>query len=250
LLCLEEFSLSRSGNVAFSEYSPGGTHVYLSSSEGFSAARDLLDGNPPDNAAQLNFAPVAVNDSGALVVGGTIFEPGDRFRNELFLGVPVTPDSIPPDDFDVPGVDGLPLHWSTVWTNSGTGDVSRYDSGGVDAYSGSSTLRLHVGPGGGSIFVLSDPAPIIPDRIYAIAAEMRYALPSDSDYVAFTVLQYDANGSEIAINELDGAARDNRWNWKEKAIWVRTLPSAASLRIRFGLMSTVEAYADVDALGN
>ncbi len=244
------FALSRSGKIAVRGYSLEGDHVYLLSPGGSSVVCAFyLDGNPPDNAAQQgSFYPVAVNDSGVLVLGGLVFDPGNHIRNELFLAIPINPESIQPDDFDVSGIGGLPMHWSIVWANSGSGDVWRYDSGGSDAYSGSSTLRLHVRPGGGSIFVLSDPVPIFQDRTYAIAVQMRYALPSDSDFVYFTVLQYDTAGNEIAINELDGLAQENHWTWKEKPIWIHTLPTAASLRIRFGLMSTIEAYVDIDAL--
>jgi len=64
----------------------------------------------------------------------------------------------------------------------------------------------------------------------------------------FTVLQYDADGNEIAINELDGIAGDNYWTWKQKTHSIYTRPDAATIRIRFGLISSTESYLDVDAL--
>jgi hypothetical protein len=77
---------------------------------------------------------------------------------------------------------------------------------------------------------------------------MRYNLNSPSDAAVFTVLQYDADGNEIAINELDGTAGDNFWTWALKAMCIRTRPDAAAVRIRFGLIASRELYLDVDAI--
>ena len=247
LIGIGMFALSRSGRIGVSGYSSTGSSTYLVSPEGTSRVQPYLDGVAPNNAAQVVNGG-ALNDSGTLILSGYVPESGSLSRDVRFMAAPITPEFIPPDDFEAAGRDSLPAHWSTVWTNSGTGDVSRFDSNGLYSYSGNSMLRLHVGVGGGSVFALSDPVRIIPERVYAMIVEMRYALASDSDTVAFTVLQYDDAGNQIAINELDGVAADNRWNWKDKAMFIRTMPNASWIRIRFGLISAAEAYADVDDL--
>jgi hypothetical protein len=242
LSSLSTFDMSRSGKIAVSASSSGQPfQTYVGSSDGFAGIRGFADGIQPYGAAQAAFYVTAVDDTGALMV-----RSASEYQ-DLLLALPLPLESVPADDFEVAGSGGLPIHWRSVWSNGGTGNAAMYDSS-LYSYTGSSMLRLHVGPGGGSVFVLSDPIQILPGREYAVTVQMRYALASDSDSAFFTVLQYDSAGKEIALDELCGTPADNRWTWKEEAIYMRTLPNAAWIRIRFGLSATVEAYLDVDAL--
>lgn len=245
---ISTFAQSSSGVVTISGGYGTEQATFRVSEGNFSRALFYLDGNPPDNAAQLDLYPIAVNNSGSILLSGWVPQSSSSLRVEQFVAIPINPDSIPPDDFEVLGDNGLPVGWPCVWNNAGSGNAAQYNSGGAYSYNGNSTLRLHVHPGGGSTFVLSDPIPVLAGRVYALSAEMRYALSSDSDMFAFTVLQYNDVGNEIAINEVDGVAADNRWAWKRKAIFVQTLPNTHWLRVRFGLISSVEAFADVDDL--
>ena len=225
-------------------------------SEGrFTPAGLYLTGDPPANAAQVpdvETLPVALNGSSTLnntvTLNGQIPDQAGNPQSSLFAALPVTADSLPPDDFEVLASGNLPAGWPTSWTDSKGGGAWQYDSGGRDSFSGNSVLRLHVGAGGGFTFVLSDPVNVSPNQFYAFTVQMRYYLTTTSEAVCFTVLQYDAAGNEIAINELDGIAGDNYWTWKRKALSIHTHPDAASIRIRFGLISSTESYLDVDAL--
>jgi hypothetical protein len=150
-------------------------------------------------------------------------------------------------DFETPGDGELPLHWQTAWSASNSGEAFRF-SGGAAAFDGDSVLRLHVRPGGGSVFVLSDSFPVNTDRPYVVTSRMRYALPSDSDSVFLSVIQYDASGASIGLKEITGRRGDNYWTWQQRALALRTLPKTASIRIRLGLIAASESYLDVDAL--
>jgi hypothetical protein len=107
---------------------------------------------------------------------------------------------------------------------------------------------LHVNPGGGSTFVLSDPVPVAPDSLYLIGTQMRYYSESDSDAVFLSVIQFDAAGNIVGFDEASGHKGDNYWAWHQKALNIRTALSAKSIRIRFGLSTAGESYLDVDDL--
>jgi hypothetical protein len=104
-----------------------------------------------------------------------------------------------------------------------------------------------VAEGGGSVFALSDPLPVAATALYRISARLRYKLDGADDRVFLAVVQYDASGREIAVDEVQGS-RDNGWRWKLKRVLVRAREDAVSIRIRFGLKAGSEAYLDVDAL--
>jgi hypothetical protein len=249
---ISEYALSPSGSVVFTAwtYGPAESHyeTYAVSQGVFTPLRFFLDGNPPANGAQPPEGPLALNDHGAMLLSSYVPPRAWGKGAGFLLAIPFDSESIPADDFETVGGNGLPSGWPIEWSNAGNGAGWRRDSNGRDSYSGSSVLRLHVGAGGGGTFVLSGSIPVIPDKTYGISVRMRYALPSDSDVVAFSVLQYDAAGNEIGINELDGNAADNRWTWKQKAMFVRTTSSTRSIRVRFGLVASREAYADFDDL--
>ncbi len=250
------FDLNNSGTVAFSlgikgDVAPSRTFIF---SDGvYLPSAFYLTGDPPANAAELfqepgEPGPRLVTGSNAMLFRGAIPDGRGNLRLGAFLAFPITANSVPPDDFETKGEGDLPAGWQTVWSNSGSGGASQFNTGGQAAYSGSSVLRLHVGPAGGSTFILSDPLDVAPDQFYVLSAQMRYALAFPSEAAAFTVLQYDSAGNEIAINELDGVAGDNFWTWKSKALCIRTLTNAVTIRIRFGLTAAEEAYLDVDAI--
>jgi hypothetical protein len=153
---------------------------------------------------------------------------------------------IPNGDFETPGSNGLSQFWQTAWTTSGTGESYGFAPGRADAFRGASVLRLHVGAGGGSTFVLSDPIPVAANAAYVVTSELRYYLQSADDAVYFSVLQYDAAGNEVGFDQVASAPGDNAWTWLPKGLLIRTTSTTASIRVRFGLRAATEAYLDVD----
>jgi hypothetical protein len=142
----------------------------------------------------------------------------------------------------------LPAGWATSWVNTGTGDVSLYAGSDANPYTGKSILRLQAAAGGGSPFVVSDSIPVDGGIAYLLTARWRYKLQTESDAVFFTILQSDAAGNVIAMDEVKGARRGNYPNWDPTAILFRTRPETVSIRIRFGLISSNESYLDADSL--
>jgi len=142
-----------------------------------------------------------VPDIGALPAGsntvtlnGLIYDQTGSLHQSSFAAFPVTADSVPPDDFESLAANNLPAGWQTFWTDSQGGGAWLYDSNGQDSFSGNSVLRLHVGAGGGSTFVLSDPIDINPDQFYALTVQMQYFFNSSTQVACFTVLQYGLGG--------------------------------------------------------
>lgn len=138
---------------------------------------------------------------------------------------------------------GLPASWQTTWSTSRTGQVFT----GTDLpFEGRDSLRLRVGPDGGWTFALSDPIAVQPETTYLTRSRMRFNLSSTSDAVSFAVYQYDSAGNFIAYEEATGLTGDNTWEWQPKGLMLTTAGNAASVRIRFGLISSTENYLDVD----
>jgi hypothetical protein len=163
----------------------------------------------------------------------------------IFLARPRTP-SVPNGGFEaVEG--GVPQNWSTWWTNFGTGDVAQYNSGGNDSYDWYSTMRMHVGAGGGAVFALSDPVTVSPVTAYMLESRMRFYFDY-GDTCFFTIIEYDSAGNQVGENEVLGYAGDSYWSWSPMRVLLHTAPNAAFLRYRFGLVSSREKYLDVDAL--
>src|SRR2546427_1948759 len=123
-----------------------------------------------------------------------------------------------------------------------------WDSGGAYSFDGNSVLRLHVGPGGGSTFVLSGHIPISPMTDYLISCQMRFNLESESDAVFFSVIQFDGAGNAVGSNELKRLKGDNSWKWQREELVIHTQPSASSIGIRFALLTASESYLDVDSV--
>lgn len=155
---------------------------------------------------------------------------------------------IPNGGFELAGRGNYPEGWSTAWSNSGTGQVIRIEGGEDSSFRGTSCLRLHVAPGGGSTFVLSDPIPVNPEAVYLVSSRLRYNLSAPPDRVYFTALQYDGKDNELSLDELQAKQGDNLWNWQTQRIRIRTRKDAAFIRIRFGLKSADAADLDIDAV--
>ena len=47
---------------------------------------------------------------------------------------------------------------------------------------------------------------------------------------------------------IPGVPGENYWQWKPKRLLIHMTPATASVRIRFGLVSAMESYLDVDAV--
>jgi hypothetical protein len=165
----------------------------------------------------------------------------------IFVAKPRTP-AVPNGGFEGADASGLPSQWTTWWVNFGEGDAAHYNSGGTDSYDWYSTLRLHVGPAGGAVFVVSDPTAVFPGATYMLECRMRFFFDDPADMTFFTIIQYDRDGATVGLNEVLGVAGDSRWSWEPKRLLIQAAPNAAFLRYRFGLMSSHEKYLDVDAL--
>jgi hypothetical protein len=155
---------------------------------------------------------------------------------------------IPNGGFEAGGSQGRPAGWSTSWSNTGLGEAVRLVSGDSYSFKGESLLRLHVAAGGGAQFILSDPITVAPDSTYVLTSQMRYNLESATDAVYFSVIEYDGLGRETKVDEVRGTKGENLWRWKPKKLMVRTSGSAASIRIRFGLITAGESYLDADVV--
>lgn len=166
----------------------------------------------------------------------------------IFLAAIARPLLLPNADFETTGTNGLPANWTTAWSDSGTGEAFIYGSAGSDSFDGRNVLRLHVGPGGGSIFVLSDPIPVSPDSAHLISSQMRFNLEDYRDAVYFSVIHLDGAGNGIGFSEVAGFSGDNFWDWKQKQLGFRTTPNTAAIRVRFGLVSARASFLDVDAV--
>jgi hypothetical protein len=90
--------------------------------------------------------------------------------------------------------------------------------------------------------------PVSGDTVYTVSSWMRYNLVSPNDKVFFTVLQFDVSGNVVGFNEVSGVPIENFWLWKAKRLLILTAPTAASVEIRYGLMTAGEGYLDVDAV--
>jgi hypothetical protein len=77
---------------------------------------------------------------------------------------------------------------------------------------------------------------------------MRYNLSSETDSVFLSVLQFDDGGNAVGFDEIRGSFGENFWQWQPKRLQIHTAPTATSVRIRFGLVSTTESYLDVDGV--
>jgi hypothetical protein len=251
-----DFSLNNLGMAIFAGtvYKHlGGTYV---SSGVFSYAAGSLskvllqnDAAPGTDGESVMWLPdwFSLGNSGRIALHATLC--CGKFKEGIFQGQIVpSPVNIPNGDFEALGGGGLPEHWQTIWTNSGTGEAFQYNGTSPEIFSGTSALRLHVDQGGGSLFVLSDPMPIATNARYVITSQMRYSLPSPGDAVYFSVIQLDSAGNQVGFDEVQGNSADNQWAWVAKALPIRTTSNTASIRIRFGVVSATQTYLGVDAV--
>jgi hypothetical protein len=249
-----EFSFNNLGMAIFSAYMqtrlPNGFQAFpgVFSYAAGSLSRILLkyDAAPgTDGESFVGSDSLSLGNSGQVGLHATVC--CGTFKEGIFLGQ-IVALPIPNGDFQALGGGGLPEHWQTVWTNSGTGEAFQYNGTEPEIFSGTSALRLHVDQGGGSLFVLSDPIPIASNARYLITSQMRYGLASPDDAVYFSIIQFDDSDNPVGFDELRGSSEDNHWTWVPKALPIRTTANTASIRIRFGLVSSTENYLDVDAV--
>ncbi len=196
--------------------------------------------------ANASFAFVAANALGDVVFLSKLY--GSSYVQGLFRASLLSPD-VPNAGFESVTRDGLPEHWTTAWTNAGSGLAWDYDSGGEDSFEGNAALRLELASSGGAVFVVSDATTVLPDTDYSLQCRMRYNLSGASDAVFFTVIQSDSGGNTVGLVETRGVRGDNVWTWKPTGLLFHTAPKAAVIRIRFGLIAASESYLDVDAVG-
>jgi hypothetical protein len=159
----------------------------------------------------------------------------------LFTGQ-LAPLAVPNSGFEQTGENDLPQGWTTIWTNSGVGEVGTYN-GGDDVFKGSRALRLHVSDG--SVFVLSDPIPAAPNTVYAFSAQLRFNLAA-GDTAYLTAIDFDGSGNSLGFKEIQFQTGDNHWEWQSHTLLIPTHPETKSVRIRIGLLSKGESYLDVD----
>ena len=96
------------------------------------------------------------------------------------------------------------------------------------------------------MFVVSGKIPVDADTNYRITSQMRYSFASDLDSALLSVIQFDGSGNVVGFDEVAGRKGENFWTWQPKGLIVRTLPSAAAIQIRLGLIAASESYLDVD----
>ena len=147
-----------------------------------------------------------IRDSGDVIFHSTLC--CGSYKEGIFLAS-FPRAAIPNGSFETPGQSGLPANWQTAWSSSGSSEAWQYTYAG-DAPDGSSVLRLHVRPGGGSTFVLSDPILVVPAAAYMITARMRYYLNSNSDTVFFSVIQLDARATWSDLMKSRGSGATTR----------------------------------------
>jgi hypothetical protein len=198
----------------------------------------------PESGAFKDLKEFFVDDTGAVLFHTTLC--CGRYKEGIFRAS-YPHAAIPNGSFETLGDNGMPAGWQLTWTNSGSGDVRQYNCG-TCALDGLSVLRLHVGAGGGSVFVVSDPIPVTPSGAYMVSGQMRYQLNSANDAVWFTIIQMDSAGNMVDLTEVQGVKSDNTGDWVPKGMLIRTKPSAASVRIRIGLTSATETTLDVDSV--
>ncbi len=240
------FALNNAGTVVFNTrqsglfYALGGRITALATS---GEPAPVIDGNSTFQAIDTSFL---LSNTDQVAFQASLCCGSDVAG--IFLARPRSPD-VPNGSFENPGQNSiLPAAWSTAWTNFGSGEAYRFDVPGVAAFDGSSVLRLHVGPGGGAVFALSDPFAVIPDMDYLVESRMRFYFDDASDVSYFSVIQFDNSGNQVGFDNIRGLRGDSFWTWVAKRLLIHTAPDAAFLRYRFGLSSMSERYLDVDAV--
>jgi hypothetical protein len=187
--------------------------------------------------------PALLTSSGAFSFSALL----DNAPSILLARPPFRP-SVPNPSFEIMALSGLPEDWETCWTNNGSGEAYLDDTHGRYAFEGNSALRLHAGPGGGSVFVLSSLIPVESDQAYEVSARLRYSLSQREDEVYFSAIEMDAAGWIVAEHHFFGRPGDNFWQWREHALGFATTPRTKGIRLRFGISVSTEAYLDVDTV--
>jgi hypothetical protein len=96
--------------------------------------------------------------------------------------------------------------------------------------------------------VLSDPREVLPDTDYVVTVPVRFYFQSPDENGFVTLIQYDRDGHEIALDEIRLIRGQSLWTWESQILTIRTRPDAALVRMRLGLSAPIEAYLDVDGI--
>ncbi len=192
------------------------------------------------------FTPlISLNDAGEMVFQASL--RGSRFGWGLFAAGP-SRLQIANGGFELPGLRSLPAGWETSWSNFGDTGAWVYDAKRKSSFLGDHVLRLHVGPGGGARFVLSDPRDVLPDTDYVVTVPVRFYFQSPDENGFISLIQYDHDGHEIALDEIRLTRGQSLWTWESQILSIRTRRDAAFVRMRRGLSAPIEAYLDVDGI--
>jgi hypothetical protein len=193
-----------------------------------------------------SFTPlISLNDAGEMVFQTSL--RGSRFSWGLFAAGPLRLQ-IPNGGFELPGLRSLPAGWETSWSNFGDTGAWVYDSKGKSSFLGDRVLRLHVGPGGGARFVLSDPRDVLPDRDYVVTVPVRFYFQSLDESGFVSLIQYDRDGHQIGLDEIRLTRGQSLWTWESQILSIHTRRDAAFVRMRLGLSAPIEAYLEVDGI--
>ena len=193
-----------------------------------------------------SFTPlISLNDAGEMFFQASL--RGSRFGWGLFAAGP-SRLHIANGGFELLGSRSLPAGWETSWSNFGDTGAWAYDAGGKSSFLGDHVLRLHVGSGGGARFVLSDPRDVLPDADYVVTVPVRFYFQSQDEIGFVSLIQYDRNGNEIALDEIRLTRGQSLWTWEPQILSIHTRPDTAFVRMRLGLSAPIEAYLDVDGI--
>jgi hypothetical protein len=96
--------------------------------------------------------------------------------------------------------------------------------------------------------VLSDPRVVLPDADYVVTVPVRFYFESPDENGFVSLIQYDRDGHEIALDEIRLTLGQSLWTWKTQILPIHTRRDAAFVRMRLGLSAPIEAYLDVDGI--
>ena len=96
--------------------------------------------------------------------------------------------------------------------------------------------------------MLSDPWDVLPDTDYVVTVPVRFYFQSPDENGFVSLIQYDHDGHEIALDEIRLTRGQSLWRWESRILSFRTRRDAAFVRMRLGLSAPLETYLDVDGI--
>jgi hypothetical protein len=88
----------------------------------------------------------------------------------------------------------------------------------------------------------------LPDADYVVTVPVRFYFQSQDESGFVSLIQYDRNGNEIALDEIRLTRGQSLWTWEPQILSIHTRPATAFVRMRLGLSAPIEAYLDVDGI--